>query len=262
MLLPLVLSLVTALCLAASLVLPGLADLAPMLAGAGGAALWLLASAIRRPRAARRRHAAGKARAQRRRWATAQRSASAAAPAAAAPLREVVVDGSNVMHWRGGTPQLATLNMVLRRLEAMGYSPGVVFDANAGHLLSGRYLHDGALARLLRLPPDRVMVVDKGQPADPMILRVMRELDVPVVSNDRFRDWAADWPEIREPARFIRGGWTDERLELRPGPALRLVPDAAAEALPAAVAPRVVPRRPQRRAGMVAPRPAYAPPQG
>ena len=119
----------------------------------------------------------------------------------------MVVDGSNVMHWRDGTPQLATLVAVLRQLEALGFTPGAVFDANAGHLLTGRYCDDAALARLTGLARDRVVVVDKGQPADPMILRVMREMAVPVVSNDRYRDWAEAWPEVQDPAQFIRGRW-------------------------------------------------------
>ena len=43
------------------------------------------------------------------------------------------------MYWRDNTPRLDTLREVLSELAARGYAPGIVFDANAGYLLSGRY---------------------------------------------------------------------------------------------------------------------------
>ncbi|NUB42947.1 hypothetical protein GEU84_000990 [Fertoebacter nigrum] len=119
--------------------------------------------------------------------------------------RWVVIDGSNVMHWQDGTPRIATVRAVVDHLKAQGYSPGVVFDANAGHLTSGRYQHDGALAAQLGLPADRVMVVGKGTQADPVLLAAARDLGARIVSNDRFRDWAGTHPEVREPGHLIRG---------------------------------------------------------
>lgn len=128
----------------------------------------------------------------------------------------IVVDGSNVMHWKDNTAQLATLLEVLRALEARGYTPGVVFDANAGYKISGSYRHDFAFGKLLGLPQDRVMVVNKGEPADPVVLAAAREHGVRVVSNDRFRDWAKDFPEVANPAHFLRGGYRDGVLWLQP----------------------------------------------
>lgn len=87
------------------------------------------------------------------------------------PSRSVVLDGSNVMHWREGKPRIETLRQVIDHLSAQGFLPGVVFDANAGYKLSARYLDDRQLARLLSLPADRVLVVAKGQPADLVILQ-------------------------------------------------------------------------------------------
>jgi len=124
----------------------------------------------------------------------------------------ILVDGSNVMHWRDGTPQIATVREAVERLMAFGYTPGVVFDANAGYLLSGRYLHNGALAKALGLPRDQVMVVPKGTPADPTILAAARNFGARVVTNDRFRDWAALHPEVEEPGFLIRGGYTSGKL--------------------------------------------------
>lgn len=118
----------------------------------------------------------------------------------------IVLDGSNVMHWNDGTPRLDTVRSVLHHLRARGFTPGVVFDANAGYLLSGHYRHDGDLGRALDLPVERVMVVPKGTPADPFILTAARDMGARIVSNDRYRDWVADYPEITRKGHLIRGG--------------------------------------------------------
>ncbi len=126
----------------------------------------------------------------------------------------VIIDGSNVMYWADGTPRIEPLHAVLRMLQTQGFAPGVVFDANAGHLLLGRYRHDHALAKLLGLHTDHVMVADKGQPADPLILRAARDMQARVVTNDRFRDWADTYPEVQAPGFLIRGGYRDGQLWL------------------------------------------------
>jgi hypothetical protein len=139
--------------------------------------------------------------------------------AATPPLRRkwVVVDGSNVMHWKDNTAQIATISEVLDHLERLGFSAGIVFDANAGYKLSDRYQDDGVLARILKLPEDRVLVVPKGQPADPVILAAARDLAGRIVTNDRYRDWEATHPEVGTPGHLIRGGYRDGRLWLDVG---------------------------------------------
>jgi len=128
--------------------------------------------------------------------------------------RWIVVDGSNVMHWKDGTADLGTLRAVLAHLRELGFSPGVMFDANAGYKLAGQYLHDGALGRQLGLPKDRVMVVPRGTPADPMILTAARDLNARIVTNDRYRDWIETYPEINNPGHLIRGGFRNGQLWL------------------------------------------------
>lgn len=124
----------------------------------------------------------------------------------------LVVDGSNVMHWKDGTPRLETLREVVAHLSQLGYSPGVVFDANAGHLLMGKYQHHGAMGAHLGLPEDRVMVVEKGTPADPVILAAARDLGAQIITNDRYKDWADQHPEVRKPGHLVRGGYRDGKL--------------------------------------------------
>jgi Zc3h12a-like Ribonuclease NYN domain len=133
------------------------------------------------------------------------------------PERFIIIDGSNVMHWKDGTPQIDCLRDVVESLIAQGYTPGVVFDANVGHLIAGRYQHDGAMCKRLGLAEERVMVVPKGQPADPAILEAARELGAQIVTNDRYRDWAEAHPEVTTPGHLIRGGYRDGKLWLALG---------------------------------------------
>jgi Zc3h12a-like Ribonuclease NYN domain len=136
---------------------------------------------------------------------------------AAGPKNWIVIDGSNVMHWKDNTAQIATVRAVIQALKARGFTPGVVFDANAGYKIGDRYKDDWELAKLLNLPEKQVLVVPKGTPADPYLLQAARDLGARVVTNDRYRDWAQAHPEVRTPGFLIRGGyrksgelWLDE----------------------------------------------------
>ncbi|SOC12826.1 NYN domain-containing protein [Rhodobacter maris] len=126
----------------------------------------------------------------------------------------ILIDGSNVMHWRDNTPSLEPVIEIVAPLQAAGFRPGVVFDANAGYKLEGRYRDDAVLARRIGLPEAQVLVVPKGQPADPTLLAAAREFDARIITNDRFRDWETDHPELRLPGRLIRGGYRNGRLWL------------------------------------------------
>lgn len=119
----------------------------------------------------------------------------------------VILDGSNVMYWRDGTPDIACVQDILALAADLGLTPGVVFDANAGHLLFGKYTDDKRFADRLGLDADRVLVVPKGSPADPTILAAARTLDARIITNDRYRDWVEAFPELETPGRLIRGGY-------------------------------------------------------
>lgn len=130
------------------------------------------------------------------------------------PGKPIVVDGSNVMHWKDGTAQIETVREVLHYLQVRGFNPGVVFDANAGHILTGKYRHHAAMGSFLGLHEDRVMVVDRGTPADPIILAAADDAGAQIVTNDRYRDWADTHALVREPGRLVRGGYSDGKLWL------------------------------------------------
>jgi len=128
--------------------------------------------------------------------------------------RWVIVDGSNVLHWKDGVVAIDIVREVVNLLQSHGFTPGVVFDANAGYKIADRYLHHHAMARQLGLPEDQVMVVPKGTQADTAVLAAARDHSAQVVSNDRFRDWAEDHPEVATPGHVIRGGYREGVLWL------------------------------------------------
>ncbi len=128
--------------------------------------------------------------------------------------QQVIVDGSNVMYWKDGEPRLDSVTEVLVALKAMGFSTGVMFDANVGYLLTGKHKNDVAMSRLLGLPKNHVLVAPKGTPADPMILQAARDLGARIVTNDRFREWTDSFPEIITPGHLIRGSYQQGDLFL------------------------------------------------
>jgi hypothetical protein len=133
------------------------------------------------------------------------------------PKRYILVDGSNVMHWKDETPQLSTVREVVQELTARGFHPGVMFDANVGWKITGRYQDDAELAMVLGLPVDRVLVVPKGIQADPYLLMAARDLGARIVSKDRFRDWAEAHPEVGQPGFLMRGGYHQGKLWIEDG---------------------------------------------
>ncbi|HPD91568.1 MAG TPA: hypothetical protein PLG62_03830 [Pararhodobacter sp.] len=137
--------------------------------------------------------------------------------------RWAVLDGSNILYWQDGTPRLDPVREVLRVMTAAGYDCCVVFDANAGHLLFGRYGRDSDFSARLGVARDRVMVVPRGEPADPFILTAARDANAVVVTNDRYRDWSAQFPEIHRKNLLVKGGFDGGSLWLG-------LPDPAATA--------------------------------
>ncbi|WP_412565441.1 NYN domain-containing protein [Thalassobius sp. MITS945101] len=130
--------------------------------------------------------------------------------------KPILIDGSNVLHWRNGEPDLVLVKQLVQTLAQAGYAPGVVFDANVGYKISDRFVNDTRLAKMLDLPVAQVMVSPKGVPADPFLLEAARDTGAAIVTNDRFRDWQEEFPDTANAARLIRGGFKDGALYLEP----------------------------------------------
>jgi hypothetical protein len=139
----------------------------------------------------------------------------ATAPAGATYKNRIVVDASDVMSWKDGKPQLETLNEVVHHVMALGYTPGVVFDTDAGQVLTGAPQDNAALGRLLGLPMANVLVIDEDEKAETTVLAAARHLGARVISNGRFRGVEKTHPELREPGYLIRGGYKSGELWLK-----------------------------------------------
>ena len=131
------------------------------------------------------------------------------------PTRRVLLDGSNVMFWSGNEADITIVRDVAQALTGHGYDVGVIFDANAGYQIVDRYMDEAKLARALGLKKRQVMVSPKGEPADGFLLMAARDMDAPIVTNDRFRDWQDQFPECAEPGRLIHGNWVNGAPQLR-----------------------------------------------
>lgn len=119
--------------------------------------------------------------------------------------RWAVVDGSNVLYWRRDEPDLHSVRLVIEKLVAAGLDPVIWFDANVGYLVSGRYMNPYRLSQALRYPESRIYVAPKGTPADPLLIQAATDLNAHIVSNDRFRDWKEQFPQVDQAELFLRG---------------------------------------------------------
>ncbi|HEU4722900.1 MAG TPA: hypothetical protein VFS59_16185 [Gemmatimonadaceae bacterium] len=112
-----------------------------------------------------------------------------------APL--VLVDGSNVAHSsEGEQAALANIVAVCDKLREEGYEPVVVVDAALRHQIDDRAGYERMVeSGTIRQAP-------AGTDADYFILSFARELEAPIVSNDRFRDRQKVFPDAAK--RLIR----------------------------------------------------------
>ena len=123
--------------------------------------------------------------------------AAAPSPDAGTEPQIVLVDGSNVAHSsEGERARLANILLVVEKIREEGLEPIVVADAALRHQI------DDSAAYEKLVEDGRVKQAPAGTDADYFILSFARELDASVVSNDRFRDRIAKYPEVGE--RIIR----------------------------------------------------------
>lgn len=126
--------------------------------------------------------------------------------------RSILVDGSNVMHWEANTPDSATLMRVLAALRRHGNDPILCFDANVGYKLFNAHLNPEELSRLFGVTPQQVLITPSGTDANALILQVAIAHSIPVVSNDRYRDYPALAGQVERMTGTINEGVVTLRL--------------------------------------------------
>jgi|SRR3954464_16036602 hypothetical protein len=119
------------------------------------------------------------------------------APTVRPDSKTVLVDGSNVAHsTEGEKPLIENLVAVRDKLKEEGLEPVIVADAALRHQI------DDAAQYERMIDAGEVRQAPAGTDADYFILSFARELNATIVSNDRFRDRMAQFPEARD--RVIR----------------------------------------------------------
>jgi len=114
-------------------------------------------------------------------------------PAAAPESNVVLVDGSNVAHFtEGEKAQIANILAVRAKLLEDGNEPVIIADAALRHQID-----DPARFEEL-IESGAVKQAPAGTDADYFILSFARELGAAVLSNDRFKDRLAQFPEARD----------------------------------------------------------------
>ena len=127
----------------------------------------------------------------------AQSAANAAAASPEPDERIVLIDGSNVAHSsEGERARLANILIVAEKMREEGMEPIIVADAALRHQIDDR----GEYERLV--DEGKIRQAPAGTDADYFILSFARELGASVVSNDRYRDRIAKYPEVED--RIIR----------------------------------------------------------
>lgn len=130
-------------------------------------------------------------------------------------LAQILVDGSNVLFWRGGQPQADVPELVVRALVQRRFAPVVYFDNTVA-----RYISAVALAGLSDIA--QVHVAPRGTPADALLLEACNEGRIQIASRDRFAAWRKDHPRLRADwlvtGRVERGGRISFSKKLRAAP--------------------------------------------
>jgi hypothetical protein len=109
----------------------------------------------------------------------------------------VLVDASNVAHsTEGGEARLRNIRLVEEKLREEGLEPLIVADAALRHQIDDKAAYEKLIDE------GKVHQAPAGTDADYFILSFAREMDARILTNDRFRDRAKDFP--RERNRVIR----------------------------------------------------------
>ena len=117
----------------------------------------------------------------------------------------VVIDGANVAYEErsaGGKPKFSNLLRVRRELEERGFEAVIIVDASLKYDIDDQE----QLETLIR--SQQVRQVPAGTDADFFIIQFADQLDAVVVTNDRYKDYAEQYPWIPErrlPYMIVKG---------------------------------------------------------
>ncbi|HEX8285370.1 MAG TPA: hypothetical protein VF588_18590 [Pyrinomonadaceae bacterium] len=117
----------------------------------------------------------------------------------------VVIDGANVAYEErsaGGKPKFSNLLKVRRELEEKGFEAVILVDASLKYDIDDQE----QLENLIR--SQQVRQVPAGTDADFFIIQFSQELDALIVTNDRYKDYADQYPWVQErrlPYMIVKG---------------------------------------------------------
>jgi hypothetical protein len=117
----------------------------------------------------------------------------------------VVIDGANVAYEErsaGGKPKLSNLLKVRGEIEERGFEAVIIVDASL------KYDIDDQEQLETLIQSQQVRQVPAGTDADYFIIQFAHELDAVIVTNDRYKDYAAQYPWIpdrRLPYMIVKG---------------------------------------------------------
>ena len=117
----------------------------------------------------------------------------------------VVIDGANVAYEErsaGGKPKLSNLLRVRGELEGRGFEAIILVDASLKYDIDDQE----QLEKLIQ--SQQVRQVPAGTDADYFIIQFADQLDALIVTNDRYKDYAGQYPWIpdrRLPYMIVKG---------------------------------------------------------
>ena len=114
--------------------------------------------------------------------------------------RILVVDGNNVAYSLSpqGKPKAQNLGLAYHSLTGAGYNPVFVISAALVHKID----NPGALNAFMMSA--KVEEAPRGTNDDSRIIQLAKQLDVEIVSNDRFLDWIDRYPWVTSRLRRYR----------------------------------------------------------
>ena len=119
--------------------------------------------------------------------------------------KTVVIDGANVAYEErsaGGKPKLSNLLKVRREMEEHGLEAVIIVDASLKYDIDDQE----QLEKLIK--SQQVRQVPAGTDADYFIIQFAEQFNARVVTNDRYKDYADQYPWVHDrrlPYMIVKG---------------------------------------------------------